>query len=142
MVQNELHFLTWAAFRQMAPAIVRLEIRRLGRVLPRHVDEPAFYEGLVRARYELNRFVETLPVAGAEADCTRHLEAALLALSMLPGAPEAGPGPTLARSGSGPADELDAEQLEDALEADLAATVRYTLGRLTYVHDRVPLLYT
>lgn len=114
MVENELHFLNRAAFRQMAPAILQLEIRRLERLMRGRLEDPDRYNAFVKARYELGRFVAAVRQAeGPEGSGVAHLRAALLALSMAPADPD------------------------EAADAALQSII----SRLTYVHDCMPMLY-
>jgi hypothetical protein len=116
MVENELQFLDWDEFRQMAPTILQLEITRLGTLIDASRDDTDFRNALVRARYELKRFVDCVQEAGkatVEQACASHLQAALLAVSLAPA----------------PSDETTAR------------TLAYVTDRLTYVNDRLPLIY-
>lgn len=123
MVENEIGFLRSSAFREKAPAIVRLEIRRLEGMIGRFDQARSLHNALVRARYELRRFVEELdglaeldPAESSRAieeRCSPALEAAMLALSA-------------AREKAGdPRSE----------------TLEYVLDRLRYVYDRLHLMY-
>ncbi|GIV60156.1 MAG: hypothetical protein KatS3mg043_1245 [Rhodothermaceae bacterium] len=112
---NELDFVPWDAFRRMAPAVVGLELRRLEGLLAAPPDDLDAYNALVRARFELKRFVDRLAEASREtaaATCGPHLQAALLALSLAP-----------------------------VLDPETRQTLHYIADRLTYVHDRLRLVY-
>ena len=115
MVENELQFLSREEFRQMAPAILRLEVDRLGALIDA-AETTDYRNALVKARYELRRFIacvqETEP-GNVEETCAPRLEAALLAVSFA----------------SAPPDERTAR------------TLGYVADRLRYVHDRLRLLY-
>ena len=116
MVENELQFVGWKEFQQMVPSIVQLEISRLSRVIERMRKTPDRCNALVKARFELNKFVTCLQQAdktSLEDTCAPHLQAALLAISMQ-------------------AAELD---------GDDAATLRYIADRLSHVNDRMELIY-
>lgn len=116
MVENELQFVGWKEFRQMVPSIVQLEIARLSRVIASTRGQPDVCNTLVKARFELDTFIACLRYADKDAlevTCAPHLQAALLAISVL-------------------AAELD--------EAD-AATLRYIADRLSHVNDRMELIY-
>lgn len=114
MVENEIPYLSRDEFCRMAPSIVGLEMARLGRMLQAEPVGGARYNALVRARYELRRFVAALDGVAPEAlqaTCAVHLQAALMAVSL--GAGEAGGGSEL----------------------------HYVFDRLRAVHDRMNLLY-
>lgn len=116
MVENELQFLRRDEFRQMTPAILRLEVDRLGTLIDAAGEATEYRNALVKARYELRRFiacVEEAEPGSMEEEGAPHLEAALLATTFAPAPP----------------DEHTAQMLA------------YVADRLRYVHDRLPLLY-
>lgn len=116
MVENELQFVGWKAFKQMVPSIVRLEISRLERLIQQVRSEPDRCNALVKARFELKTFVARLQQAEKatlEETCAPHLQAALLAVSMTPG------------------------ERDD----DTAERLRYIADRLHHVHDRMEMIY-
>lgn len=116
MVENEIQFLSWQKFQRMGPAIVRLEITRIERLMQSVTENPELYNSLVRARFELNAFLCRLAEGGQgslKSACAPHLRAAILALSVE----------------------------EEPLSADVAATLRYIGDRLNHVHERMVLLY-
>lgn len=116
MVANEIQFLSWLEFNQMAPSILRLEVRRLETLIRAGGHDVAVHNALVKARFEINRFITCLAHAdraSLEAACAPHLHAALLALAFDPHALDAAARPTLA----------------------------YVIDRLTYVLDRIGLIY-
>lgn len=113
---NELDFLSWEAFRRMAPAVLGLEIARLERLMAAPLPALDVRNALVRSRFELQVLLRSL----AETDRTAfvhtglpHLEAAALNL------PLAHPG----------------------LDPATRDTLTYVLDRLTYLHHRIRLLY-
>ncbi len=113
---NELDFLSWDAFRRMAPPVLRLEITRIERLLAAEALPLDVHNALVRVRFALNTFLTCL--AGSDrttfdGTCVPHLDAALLNL------PLAFP-------------DLDAPTRE---------TLAYVLDRLRYIHDRIRLIY-
>ena len=113
---NEIDFVDWSAFRRMAPAVVGLELSRLERIIPEHEIGSESYNTLIRLRYALRRFVNQLEEAD-EADApslASLLEQALLTLSVT----------------QDPATTSDAE------------TLRYVAHRLTYIHNRLSLIYS
>lgn len=115
MVENEIQYLRWSEFRQMAPTILRLEIDRLGALIDA-ADDADFRNALVKARFELKQFVACVASAErdtVEATCAPPLQAALLAVTLVH--------PT------------------DA--APTTATLAYIIDRLRYVHDRLALIY-
>lgn len=112
---NELDFVGWKEFRRMVPTVVGLEIGRIERMLT-HCDVGGdLYNALVRLRYGLRRFVDGIETTEHNAILLRtsYLEEALLGLSFL----------------FEMTDDKDAE------------TLRYIAHRLTYVHDRIKLIY-
>lgn len=169
MVENEIGFLRARAFREKAPAIARLEIRRLERMIGRFDQATTLHNALVRARYELRRFVEQLdeiaelPPAerrrAIEDRCTPPLEAAMLALSgareEASAAPAEAPSSVDDPAGTGAREpavsaETDAEHGRgdrpaarplDGEERPSAETLQYVLDRLRYVYDRLHLMY-
>lgn len=116
MVENEIQFLSWEEFRQMAPSILQLEVTRLGTLIDAAGEAVAYRNALVKARYEVKRFFACLEQADkdtvAEA-CAPHLQAALLAVSLV-------------NTGR-----------DDAT----TATLDYVIDRLKYVIDRIALIY-
>ena len=84
MVENELPFLRWDEFRQMAPTILQLEITRLGTLIDAAGHDTDFRNALVKARYEVKRFVACVQKtdrATVEHVCAPHLQAALFGLA-------------------------------------------------------------
>ena len=117
MVENEIPYLRWSEFRQMAPPILQLEVTRLEGVMAGTLGDLDRHNLLVRARYEILRFIDALggaEQATAGAVCAPPLRAALVAV-------------TAAATASDDEEE--------------AATLRYVLDRLAYVLDRLPLVY-
>jgi hypothetical protein len=91
MVENELQFLSWAEFRQMAPPILRLEVSRLDGLIQASHD-PDVRNALVKTRFALQQFITGLGRAEKttlEACCTQHLRTALLNLAFAQAVPEA-----------------------------------------------------
>ncbi len=116
MVENELPFLRWSEFRQMAPSILRLEVTRLGTLIDAAPEATDFRNLLVKARYELKRFIACVQEADREtlADaCAPHLEAALLNVSLA----------------------------HTNLDEETATTLRYVADRLQHVNERLALVY-
>ena len=115
MVENEIQFLRWSEFRQMAPTILRLEIDRLGPLIDTAADTD-FRNTLVKARFALTQFVACVEAAekdSVEATCAPHLRTALLAVSL-----------------------VQAEH-----DAATTATLAYVIDRLRYVNARIGLIY-
>lgn len=113
---NEIQYLRWDEFRQMAPPILKLEIDRLGTLIDARADDPDRRNALVRARYELNTCITNLESAhrgDVQQRCGQPLQAALLALSF-----------------QGSEDDLETQQ-----------TLRYILDRLNYIYQRIALIY-
>ena len=115
MVENEIQFLSWGEFRQMAPSILQLEVTRLSTVIEAQRDVPNFHNALVKTRYELKHFMTCLQHTTKEQidSCAPHLQIALLNV-------------TLANT--------------DRDEAT-THTLAYIIDRLTYVLERIPLIY-
>jgi hypothetical protein len=112
---NELDFVGWKEFRRMAPTVVGLEIGRIERMLTDCDVGGDFYNALVRLRYGLRRFIDGIESSDRNSILLRtsYLEEALLGLSLL----------------------LEMSDNQDA------ETLRYIAHRLTYVHDRIKLIY-
>ncbi len=113
---NEIQFLEADELRRMAPSIVGLEIKRLDDVCARAEPGSDFYNTVVKARFELRQFLETLSDTDdrrLKAECASHLESALFCLA-------------LAR--------------KDA-EADDLGVVEYTTDRMKHILERMKLLY-
>ena len=116
MVENEIQFLSWKEFRQMAPSILQLEISRLDGLRAAAAGDWDFHNVLTKARYEVAQFVACLEAAEKDTlaeTCGGHLHAATLALSVV---------------------------LADR-DAATAATLAYVLDRLRYVTARIELIY-
>jgi hypothetical protein len=116
MVENEIQYLSWGEFRQMAPTILQLEITRLETLMPVVQGNIDHYNALIRARFELKQCVARLEAAdraSVEAACTPHLGRALLALSFA----------------------------QDELDAAAAHTLRYIADRIQYIYHRIALIY-
>ena len=115
MVENEIQFLSWDEFRQMAPSILQLEVTRLGTL----IDEAGatdFRNALVKARFEVKQFiacVQQTEKKRVEDACTPHLQAALLTVSLI----------------------------NATLDEETTATLNYVIDRLKYVIERTPLIY-
>lgn len=116
MVENEIQFLSWKEFRQMAPSILRLEVTRLGGLIDATPPEALdVRNALVKARFEVQQFVaclENAEKAYAKA-CASHLQTALLNVSIVNTNPN----------------------------AEEATTLNYIADRLGYVSDRLALIY-
>lgn len=81
---NELEFVSWREFKQMAPPIAQLEISRLGKVIDASGDDLELRNSLVQARFALLQFVHGVSQAEAAPvppDCIAQLETARLALN-------------------------------------------------------------
>ncbi len=112
---NELQFLSWTEFRQMAPSILQLEVTRLGTLIDASGGATDFRNALVKARFELKQFivcVEQVDKENVEA-CAPHLQAALLNVSL-----------------------VHAHRDEET-----TARLNYVMDRLKYVNDRIALIY-
>ena len=113
---NEIQFLSWSEFQQMAPSILQLEITRIGKVIRSFPADTDFHNGLVRARFELKQFVACLGQAEKDSfgeTCAPHLRKAIMSMSVQP------PG-------------LDLQTREKCA---------YVLDRLNYINHRISLIY-
>jgi hypothetical protein len=112
---NELQFVSWREFKQMAPPILRLEVGRLGRAIEAVPAGSAFHDSLVRARFALQQFIAGLERAGREdlEESVAHLRAAIMNVASQPA----------------------------GLDDSVLASCRYTLDRLNYVYRRISLIY-
>lgn len=113
---NEIQFLSWKEFQQMAPSILQLEITRIGKVIRSFPDDTDFYNRLVRARFELTQFVACLRQAKKnrfEETCAPHLRAAIMSMSVQP----------------------------SPIDLQTRETCGYVLDRLNYINHRISLIY-
>jgi hypothetical protein len=113
---NELHYLSWGEFKQTAPAILRLEITRLGKIIQAFPGDTDFHNSLVRARFALKQFIEGLEQAKTDspsATCTEHLHVAIMNISYQP----------------------------EGLDAQTKKTCSYIFDRLSYVYHRIAHIY-
>ena len=113
---NELQFLSWKEFKSMAPSILQLEVTRLGKVLHNQVDNTEFYNSVVRARFNLSQFIDSIKATDIEElddESMAHLRNAIMSMSVQP-------------------EDLDKESTH---------ICGYVLDRLNYVHYRINLLY-
>ena len=113
---NELEFLSWHEFKQMAPSIIQLEITRLGTLIDQFPLQSDFRNSLVKARFNLKEFTKCLqetPQPPLTSTCVASLQSAIVAISV----------------------ELD------EVDATAAKTIAYILDRLNYVYNRVDLIY-
>lgn len=113
---NELEFLSWEEFRQMAPSILQLEISRIGEIINRLPAETDFRNALVKSRFELRKFIECLArsdKASLEENCAKYLDTAIINLA------------------------VDTAGLDEKT----AQTRDYILDRLNYVYKRIRLIY-
>lgn len=113
---NELEFLSWEEFRQMAPSILQLEISRIGEIINRFPADTDFRNALVKSRFELKKFIECLAhseKASLADNCATYLDTAIINLA-----------------------------IETAgLDGKTVQTRDYILDRLNYVYNRIPLIY-
>lgn len=112
MVENEIQYLSWKEFQQMTPSILALEITRLAGILEKQGLAIEQRNALVRARFELRRFVECVARARPKevSGCSRHLASAILATALVHG-------------------EMDSAELS------------YVMDRLNYVQERMAYIY-
>ncbi len=113
---NELSFLSWQAFRQMAPSILQLEVTRLSGLIDAAGGAATHRNALVKARYELKQFIACVREAGKdtiEDACAGHLQAALLNVALA----------------------------NVRLDRETTATLDYVADRLQYVNARIALIY-
>lgn len=113
---NEIQFLSWDKFRGMAPSIVQLEITRITKLMRSGALGLDDHNALVRVRFALNQFVETLPTARKETleeTCGPFVMQALMSM---------------------PAISAD-------LDEETADTLKYIVERIKDLHQRIPLVY-
>ena len=113
---NEIEFLSWKAFKQMAPSIIQLEISRIGAIINNPKTHIDFRNVLVRARFELKRFQECLHQAAGpplRVSCVVHLRTAIMCLSI-------------------------SNQIQDK---KTGATLKYICDRLNSVMKRIDLIF-
>jgi hypothetical protein len=113
---NELEFISWEEFRQMAPSILQLEISRIGEIINRFPEDTDFRNTLVKSRFELKKFVECLArsdKASLAENCAKHLDTAIINLA------------------------VDTAGLDEKT----VQTRDYILDRLNYVYNRISLIY-
>ncbi len=115
MVENEIQFLSWTEFRQMAPSILQLEVTRLGTVIDASRGATDFCNVLVKARFEVKQFIACVQQADKEnvEACAPHLQAALLNVSLV----------------------------HTNRDEATAARLDYVIDRQKYVNDRIALIY-
>lgn len=115
---NELEYISWKEFKKMAPPIIKLEINRIGKLIPSLSFNSDLHNTLIKTRYELKQFVECLEETKSPPlpdSCTDHLSNALRVAIL-----------TLS--------------LEDA-DDEVSKTIHYILDRLNYVHNRIGMIY-
>lgn len=113
---NELEFLSWEEFLQMAPSILQLEISRLGKLLDTPLDDPDLHNALVKGRYQLKCCAEKI----------EGIEKATVESILSPFLTEA------------------AFQISAALnssESSIDKTLHYILDRIAYIHNRIRMIY-
>ncbi len=116
MVENEIQFLRWQEFRQMAPSILQLEVTRLGTLIDASGEATNFRNALVKARFEVKGFIACVQQAEKETveeTCGPHLQAALLNVTLV----------------------------NTNRDEKTTATLNYVIDRLKYVNDRIALIY-
>lgn len=112
MIKNEIQFLSWEEFQQMAPSILTLEVTRLAGLI-RETSALDIRNPLAKARVELKRFiacVQHINKEEMEQTCSPHLLSAIIGVS------------------------LAGENMEQP-------TLNYVLDRLRYVQERIPYIY-
>ena len=113
---NELEFTSWKEFEQMAPSIIQLEISRIGNVINAPATDIDFRNMLVKARFELRKFQESLQQADRpplKDSCVAHLRTAIICLS-----------------------------IEDQIQhEETATTLKYVCDRLNSVLKRTDLIF-
>lgn len=112
---NEIDFVGWPEFRRMAPIVVGLEIGRIEQLVGESDIAGEFYNALIRVRFALRNFVDGIEASEKESAQRRakFLEQALLNLST-----------AIYHGGD--------RQTE---------TIRYVAHRLSYIHNRLKLIY-
>jgi len=82
---NELEFISWKEFEQMAPSIIQLEISRIADIINAPATDIDFRNVFVKARFELRKFQECLSQANRpplKDACVAHLRTAIICLSI------------------------------------------------------------
>ncbi len=113
---NELEFLSWKEFKQMAPSIIQLEISRIGDIVNAPATDIDLCNVLVKVRFELRKFQECLQQANRpplKDPCVAHLRTAIICLSIQ-------------------------DQIQDK---KTATTVKYVFDRLNSVLKRTDLIF-
>ena len=90
MVENEIQYLPWSQFKQMVPSILGLEVIRLSKCIDRADPHSDIRNELVRARFNLQQFIECVEQADKQTidTCTPLLDSALLHVFPSTGHPE------------------------------------------------------
>ncbi len=80
MVENEIQYLSWKEFQQMTPAILSLEVTRLGKLLAEDRWTLVDRNELVRARHALLLFIHCVSEAKRPdlESCSSLIEASYL----------------------------------------------------------------
>ena len=113
---NELQWLSWGEFQQMAPAILQLEVDKMQTILQDVAGDTDWRNNVVRARFAVRKFIACLADANKDTiveSCCPHLRIAIMSLSIQP----------------------------DNLGTKTRDTCGYVIDRLTYIHDRIRLIY-
>lgn len=116
MSWNELEFVSWRQFHQMAPPIMRLEVTRLGQLIGRAGSNHEMRNALVKVRYELLEFVVAIEQCkdGCLSGWARdRLDAAIVNV---------------------PLDQADPD-------GDVYASLTYVLDRLNSIQKRIDFIY-
>ena len=113
---NEIQFLSWSEFKQMAPSILRLEVTRLEKIIQAFRENTEYHNSLVRARFALKQFIgciEETEKGKLEETCSAYLRTAIMNMSLEP----------------------------EGLDDHTKQTCSYVLDRLKYVYHRIRLIY-
>jgi len=116
MSWNELEFVSWRQFRQMAPPIMRLEVTRIGELIGRAGSNHEMRNALVKVRYELLEFVvavEHCTDGRISGRARERLDAAIVNV---------------------PLDQADSG-------GDMHASLAYVLDRLHSIQKRIDFIY-
>ena len=113
---NELEFLSLKEFKRMIPSIIKLETTRIDKIIFLLEDNIEYRNYFVKAKYELNQFLEKLERAEEIPlgdSCKLHLENSILILSS------------------------EQKYLADNIEK----LRKYVLNRLYSIYDRIDFIY-
>lgn len=113
---NEIEFMNWEAFQAMAPPLIDLEVRRLGRLIAKPNLDTELHNTLVRSRYRLRQLSAAIRQANQrpdELDLVSPLSEAILGLTAV----------------------------KELCDGQIARTIEYVVDHLNAILTRARLLY-